>query len=273
MPAAWNSGVSPGQVPPPTGGPPLVTAPPPRALSGWGGLPPAPDPSPAPVRPPCEAAVGPSRVVQPAFPSTLQTPQELPDDAAKAGLRPPGPLPGQEGAKVQARPASKSESPRQRLMPGGFWRWSGGQVRLASLLGPEPARSVAGRVPWTRAACAGLVPPGARWGHCDPACSGSSGRPPRVPAPAGARPRQPRACAVSCVWSRRGSQPDHLPPASLPGWDAAPERSCSAWRGAGGCTRRLWRLHGRLAVRVGAVPGGSQEGLHGSLMVTSFMVF
>lgn len=91
----------------------------------------------------------------------LQTPQELPDDAAKAGLA-PGPLPGQEGAKVQARPASKSESPRQRLMPGA-WRWSA-QVRLALLLGPEPARPVAGRVPWTRAACAGLVPPGARWG-------------------------------------------------------------------------------------------------------------
>ena len=35
--------------------------------------------------------------------------------------------------------------------------------------------------------------------------------------PAGARPRQPRACAVSCVWSRRGGQPDHLPPAAALG--------------------------------------------------------
>lgn len=121
-------------------------------------------------------------------------------------------------------------------------------MRLASLLGPEPARSVAGRVPWTRAACAGLVPPGARWEHL-------------------------RSCLLRIQWaSTPSSRPLEPAPASqglvlcpvsgAAGWPAgSPAPGCRsrlmlrpnapALRGAGavGCTSRGCggRLHGRLA--------------------------
>ena len=108
-----------------------------------------------------------------------------------------------------------------------------------------------------------------RWGRgggiSDPARSGSSERPPRVPA-LRSRPCQPRARAESCVRSCHGitgtqPAPDPLHGQPITCWaalglpwlpstaDAAPELSCPAWRRGVGCTSRghAGRLHGRPA--------------------------
>lgn len=187
-------------------------------------------------------------MVQPAFPSTLQTPQELPDDAAKAGLSPRAPPRTGRGQS----PGTASQQVRESQAEAHARGASGAGVAARCAWRPSSGRSQRGR--W-QAGCPGrgqLVLVWSRQGQgggiSDPACSGSSGRPPRVPARWSPPPPAKGLCCVLCL--------------EPPGWPAgSPAPGCRsrlmlrpnapARRGAGavGCTSQGCggRLHGRLA--------------------------
>lgn len=170
------------------------------------------------------AAVGPSRVVQPAFPEHTADPPGTPDDAAKAGLVSQGPSqmkgPKSSTASQQVRESQAEAHAR------GAWRWSGGQVRFgvppragASAVG-RPGALDEGSLCWSgpargKVGASQILP-----------AQGSSGVHPEFPP---AEACLPPAKGLCCNQSgAAGGQPDHLPRCRLA--DAAClERSCSAW--------------------------------------------